>query len=610
MTGRKTFLHSTMKRPYQILALLVTLIVSAGPTLGLTYAPCYASLCSESYLPYETRIHVITFYSMLASTGCLIFLRATSNKARQASQFYLIQHEVPILRKRISLGGAAVSVWLVGLILATTGFWVQPLLEYWAIRTVPLDWATAKIRLAVTGVIGHHADLLLGLVIIPVSRNSLLGQAFELHQSTLLYAHRLIAYLLFVAALAHGAAYYVGETVALTQISDTNGFILKFFVGAYRPALPEQKMAFNIDNPTQTLEEAEQGSGWYYATLPTGMIGFLLMIAIIITSLPALRRKSYNTFYYVHVICSFWAFVALSVHASTDFYFLLPGLVLWIVDWGWRLFRGTSGGLGKKVVGTLENAGGGWYRISLPASAKSIDQSGAAEKEAAMTHPVQSYNLVLPEISKTQNHAFTAAKVGAGAEGPVFLLQRAQGKVTKKLEKEWTWKLGAVVPEVGSRREVEMRVEGPYYPSDVGFAVASKVICIVGGTGLTGAYSLAMWWLKHRSQDSQAEFQLVWTVRHNNMTNVREWKELEDMAALVPNMAIRVHVSSESGRIDTEGYLRDILSTGSRSTSVPDVRHKAWVYVSGPESLLSSTEMACLEIRRKVRNGRRQQDSH
>lgn len=340
------------------------------------------------------------------------------------------------------------------------------------------------------------------------------------------------------------------------------------------------------------------------------MLGFLLMIAIIITSLPALRRKSYNTFYYVHVICSFWAFVALSVHASTDFYFLLPGLILWIVDWGWRLFRGTSGGLGKKVVGTLENAGEGWYRISLPASAKSIDESGATEKDATITHPVQSYNLVLPEISKTQNHAFTAAKVGSVAEGPVFLLQRAQGRVTKKLEKEWTWKVGAVVPEVGSRREVEMRVEGPYYPTDVGFAVASKVICIVGGTGLTGAYSLAVWWLKHRSQDPQAMFQLVWTVRHSSMTNIREWRELEEMVAPVSNMDIRVHVSSESGRMDTEGYLRDMLSNGSRSTTIPHMRHKAWVYVSGPESLLISTEMACLAIRRRVRNGQKQQDSH
>lgn len=204
-----------MKRPFQIFALLTILIVSAGLTIGLTYA----SLCSESYLPYETRLHIITFYSMLASTGCLLFLRATSTKAREASQLYFSQHEVPVLGKRVSLGGVALSVWLVGLILATTGFWAGPLLQYWALRTEPLDWATAKIRLAVTGIIGHHADLLLGLVIVPVSRNSLLGQAFELHQSTLLYAHKLIAYLLFVAAFAHGAAYYVSDETSISGLS-------------------------------------------------------------------------------------------------------------------------------------------------------------------------------------------------------------------------------------------------------------------------------------------------------------------------------------------------------------------------------------------------------
>lgn len=350
------------------------------------------------------------------------------------------------------------------------------------------------------------------------------------------------------------------------------------------------------------MAEAEHGSGWYYATLPSGMIGFLLVIAIIITSLPALRRKSYNTFYYVHLMCSFWAFVVLSVHASTDFYFIFPGLILWVVAWCWRIFRGHSGGLGKKVVGTIENAGDGWYRISLPAASKMVDETCAAEKESTITHPLQSYSLVIPEISKTQNHSFTATQVGAGAEGPGFLLQRAQGKISKKLEKEWTWKLGAIVPEVGSRRDLEVRVEGPYYPSDVGFTVASKVICIVGGTGLTGAYSLAVWWLKHRCQDALAEFQLVWTVRYNSTTNIREWQQLEEIVASVPNMSLRVHVSSESGRLDTEGRLRIFLSDEQGRHAAPGISRKAWMYVSGPESLLSTTETAFLAVRREIIN--------
>ncbi|KAL1877458.1 hypothetical protein Daus18300_002445 [Diaporthe australafricana] len=211
-----------------------------------------------------------------------------------------------------------------------------------------------------------------------------------------------------------------------------------------------------------------------------------------------------------------------------------------------------------------------------------LDISCDAEKGAPITHPVQSYNLVFPEISRLQNHAFTAAKVGSGTEGPVFLLQRSQGKVSKNLEKEWTWKLGAVVPEVGARRDVQVRVEGPYYPSDVGFTVASK--------------------------DALADFQLVWTVRYNNTANIREWEELENIVASVPNMSIRVHVSSESGRMDSESCLREMLSNSQGNTTLPDIRHKAWVYVSGPESLLSTTEMACLAVRRSIRDSRKGKD--
>lgn len=198
-----------MIRPAQITFLLTILLLSTGLTLGFTYLPCYASLCSESYLPYETRLHIATFYGLLASTGCFLFLTSLSPAARRLSNIYISQKELPLLNKRLTLGGIALTLWILGLVLATTAFWVEPQLSYWERRTGPLDWAEAKLRLAVTGIIGHHADLLLGLVIIPVSRNSIMGRVFAVQQSALLFAHKMLAYLLFVAALAHGAAYYV-----------------------------------------------------------------------------------------------------------------------------------------------------------------------------------------------------------------------------------------------------------------------------------------------------------------------------------------------------------------------------------------------------------------
>ena len=193
------------------LLLILLLVTCAGFTIGLTYAPCFASLCSEEFFGYSTRVHIAGFYSLLASIGCFLFLRANSPWWHSISTTYLTRREVPVLQKRISVGGLALAAWIIGITVATTGFWVTPELDFWALRTDALDWADAQIRLAVTGVIGHHCDILLGLVLIPVSRNSILGRVFELHQSTLLYAHKLLAYLFLLVATAHGAATYVSR---------------------------------------------------------------------------------------------------------------------------------------------------------------------------------------------------------------------------------------------------------------------------------------------------------------------------------------------------------------------------------------------------------------
>ena len=202
----------------QLVVLIILLVACAGFTIGLTYAPCFASLCSEDFFPYSTRVHIAGYYGLLASVGCFLLLRAYSPLWHSVSTIYLTKREVPVLKKRISVGGLALALWIVGITLATTAFWVSPELNFWALRTDALHWADAQVRLGVTGIIGHHCDILLGLVIIPVSRNSILGRIFELHQSTLLYAHKLLAYLLLVAVTAHGAATYVSWSSNL----DTN----------------------------------------------------------------------------------------------------------------------------------------------------------------------------------------------------------------------------------------------------------------------------------------------------------------------------------------------------------------------------------------------------
>lgn len=96
-----------------------------------------------------------------------------------------------------------------------------------------------------------------------------------------------------------------------------------------RTILPEEyRPLFDVDNP---YLEAERLSYWQAALLGSGLAGTILLTVLIITSLPSIRLKKYNTFYFTHFLFIPFLFLV-CVHASTDFYLALPGLLTWIVD--------------------------------------------------------------------------------------------------------------------------------------------------------------------------------------------------------------------------------------------------------------------------------------
>jgi ferric-chelate reductase len=214
-----------MKKALEILLLIALLLLCAGFTIGLTYAPCYASLCTEEFFPHETRVHVASFYAFIASIACLLFLRAYSLSFRRFSEHHLARYEVAILKKRISVGGFLFVFFILVFGIATTVIWVLPEIHFWGIRTNRLNSSAVQIRLVVTGITGHHLDLLVGLLLIPVSRNSILGRVFAVHQSTLLYAHKSLGYLTYIGVFAHGVAAVVSDNL-LCHVYHTANFDL------------------------------------------------------------------------------------------------------------------------------------------------------------------------------------------------------------------------------------------------------------------------------------------------------------------------------------------------------------------------------------------------
>jgi len=183
---------------------------------------------------------------------------------------------------------------------------------------------------------------------------------------------------------------------------------------------------------------------------------------MVITALPIIRRNNYNTFYYIHVIFALLVLVLLCLHASTSFYFVLPGLLLWVYDWCCRLQHA----LYYKQTIELERAGSDWYRIRLPSPSESTTRDvSAAEKglspqhSSELQHPLEMYYIRLSAISKVQIHPFTAAAIATSSTGASFLFQKSPPKKKEKTShKEWTWLLGALVDQSPMDRPMNMEV--------------------------------------------------------------------------------------------------------------------------------------------------------
>ncbi|TKA55282.1 hypothetical protein B0A49_12684, partial [Cryomyces minteri] len=491
---------------------------------------------------------------------------------------------IPITGKRLSIGGLLLVISISTFTFGSIGYWYPAEYAYWNARGALFDWTTFMYRVVWTGVTGHWCDILIGLVMIPVGRNSVLARVFHLHTSTLLFAHKVLAYALCVGALVHGISYYV-------------------FVAAVASSPPVAMHEFLIDNPMISVAQSTGDGPLSFLVLPTGVISFVLILVVVITSLSVLRRKKFNTFYFVHISVAVIILILTCLHASTNFYCLLPGLLLWAGDWVWRLCNA----LAKKTEATVENAGNGWYRVRLPPKhaglVKDVEKSEAAVPKSGSDRVLATYYINFPSVSKLQIHPFTAATAETTGSGPVLLFQRGpERKKSKQSEKEWTWALATRVDASWEKRStLDVRIEGPYSPFVPEMYTANHTLLLVGGTGITGALTIANWWAKeHGSRADQSKsLHLIWTVRTQEMTSVDEVQDLQTIMAAFRNMEFVVHVSSELGRLQPASQLSSFLASRVGSCGA-----RALVYVSGPDGLIQGTETACVEYRRGLRRAK------
>jgi hypothetical protein len=98
---------------------------------------------------------------------------------------------------------------------------------------------------------------------------------------------------------------------------------------------------------------------WRASLIFTGSITALIFLLLFITTLPIVRSRHFNIFYFTHFL-SIIAIIIMCLHASTMFYCTSPGLMMWILDWSMRFYE-----LHISLDGSISCLGRGWYRYDF-----------------------------------------------------------------------------------------------------------------------------------------------------------------------------------------------------------------------------------------------------
>lgn len=321
-----------------------SLSIAFALSIGLTFRSnthCYAATCGEWLFPLQARLHVVVWYVWVSLFVTILAIRAFSPELRRIIQRPLLEKKLPIVHKHITLSGLLVLCWILCLYGTVVGVWWVRLRSYFVDRGAMYGVERGGETLAAVALVGHMCDVTMGMVLIPISRHSALASFFSLSVSTTLTFHMLTAYALFALVLMHGML-YVSWVAVFNSLSEN------------------LKWVFPVLNPTYLYEETWPGNTsslgvWRASLIFSGILSAAIMALVSVTTIPEVRRKHFNLFYYTHLLV-IMAVIIICLHASTMFYCAAPGLFMWVLDWGMRLYE-----LRQKLDSKVASLGNGWY---------------------------------------------------------------------------------------------------------------------------------------------------------------------------------------------------------------------------------------------------------
>ena len=407
---------------------------------------------------------------------------------------------------------------------------------------------------------GWAGTLLLSVFLIPVSRHSVLLVAMNWSPIHALRIHIWAGYLAFFLIFLHGILIV--------------GVWFKWAPGAiYEEFIPSKECWSGM------FPEGSRCSWQYYNF--TGMIAFIFLNVVWVSSFNWFRRKWYRLFYILHVVCGTLALLGSIWHYEYIALYLLPSIVYYLASTMPTFVQAVAsrfrGGVKILQVVVLDGAGDCLeIRVSIDPTAQAVLSS---------THPSKYMKLCVPGISLVW-HPFT---VYNHPNDPTTLrmMFRPIGPFTKALRSS------LVNPD---KRPITL-VDGFYRGSDhcqQALMCHDHVTIVAGGVAITPFISMIFAVLKElslktpegsTSKQEQPVLQsltLIWSCRELGLLSFVKHNYLDDMSSLASTIKdfevkIKIHYTGSENKSTAEGIDNDeALGTeenGREAICKHEVRH-------------------------------------
>lgn len=395
-----------------------------------------------------------------------------------------------------------------------------------------------------TQVSGRVCDVSLGLAFLPVSKNTAIQYLLGISYNSTMRFHQWMGWVVIIASVIH-AAVYIHSTRVPGQ-TDHHGTTITHLFNIPDPSIDPGKLVYTDDY------HLSWGNAMWMTVM--GFYGTMIMfIPLVFAAIPFLRKNYYNNFYALH-LCMHFGIVFLWLHSASNFYYMLPGIGMYIADITVRLYYRF---LPTKVVNIVNDNGSDFYRIDFDAAI------GLHQYKCG-----QFVRVCFPTINSFEWHTYTIC----GNFGNVrsIYLSKHSAEVSKGCNRSFDWSNSIIKNvKVGS----PIAIDGPFGdgwkfdPLDV-----DTIVIFVAGTAISLGLN-ACEVLKHIS-DHKPNVHIVWSVRMNKESAIR-FDGFDNIDT--DNTTISIyHTSSDTANNDTTSLsnIDYVESNKERSHTISTVENR------------------------------------